>query len=162
MAYHVVARPERSREGAFDLHMQSNRSAMPIPAIHVVAAVGAALLLLSVRFLAIGAWPVAIFSLLDIALLAGALIVFQRRPPPAEQLSLRDGNLFWQGSDGRVVTMPAFWARLETIERSPVDVTLWLRFRRERHQVGQCLAHYERRAVADMLDRALRDARARA
>lgn len=63
MAYHVVARPERSREGAFDLHMQANRSTMPLPVIHVMIAAGVALLLLSARFVVIGAWPVAIFSL---------------------------------------------------------------------------------------------------
>jgi len=132
---------------------------MPLPAIHMMIAAGVALLLLSIRFVAIGAWPVAIFSLINIILLAGAIIVFRRRPPPAEQLSLSGGELVWHGSDGRTVTMPTFWARLETVERSPVDVTLWLRFRRERHQVGQCLAQYERREVADVLDRALRDAR---
>jgi uncharacterized membrane protein len=159
MAYHVVARPDRSREGAFDLHMQANRSPMPLPAIQVTIAAGVVLTLLSIRFVALGAWPVAIFSLLDISLLAGALAVFRRRPAPTEQVSVRDGRLVWHGSDGRTVTMPAFWARLETVERSPIDVTLWLRFRRERHQVGQCLALYERREVADVLDRALRDAR---
>ncbi|OYY63590.1 hypothetical protein [Sphingomonas sp. 28-62-11] len=29
MAYPVVARPERSREGAFDLQMQANRASLP-------------------------------------------------------------------------------------------------------------------------------------
>lgn len=159
MAYHVTARPDRSREGAFDLHMQANRSPIPLPAIHATIAAGVALILLSLRFVALGAWPVAIFSLFDIALLGAALAIFRRRPPPAEHVSLRDGELVWRGSDGRTVTMPAFWARLETVERSPIDVTLWLRFRRERHQVGQCLAQYERREVAEVIDRALRDAR---
>lgn len=159
MAYHVVARPDRSREGAFDLHMQANRSTIPLPATHLTIAAGLALLLLSIRFVALGAWPVAIFSLFDALLLAGALVMFRRRPPPSEHVSLQNGQLIWRGSDGRRLTMPAFWARLETVERSPIDVTLWLRFRRDRHQVGQCLALYERREVADVLDQALRDAR---
>ncbi|MBA4040336.1 MAG: hypothetical protein C0474_00745 [Sphingobium sp.] len=159
MTYHVVARPERSRGGAFDLHMQANRSTMPLPVIHVMIAAGITLLLLSARFVVIGAWPVAIFSLFDIALLTGARVIFRRRPPPAEQVSLRGNELVWHGSDGRTVTMPAFWARIETVERSPIDLTLWLRFRGERHQVGKCLALYERREVAEVLDRALRDAR---
>lgn len=159
MAYQVVARPDRWRGGTFDLHMQANRSSIPLPAMHLLFATVAALLLMSVRFVALGAWPVAIFSLVDIGMLVGALVIFHRRAPPAELLSVREGQLVWHGSDGRTVTMPAFWARLETVERSAADVTLWLRFRRHRHQVGQCLALEERRQVAEVLEGALRHAR---
>lgn len=159
MTYHVVGRPERSPGGAFELHMQANRSSLPFPTHYVVVAAGTALALLSIRFMALGAWPVAIFSLIDIGLLAGALHVFARRSPPTEQLSLRDGEVVWRASDGREIAMLAYWTKLEAEERAPLDLTLWLRFREDRHQVGQCLSLDERREVAGLIGKALGDVR---
>lgn len=159
MTYHVVGRPKRSSGGAFELHMQANRSSLPFPTHYVVVAAGIVLALLSIRFVALGAWPVAIFSLIDIGLLAGAFHIFARRSPPTERLSLRDGEVVWCASDGREIAMPAYWAKFEAEERAPLDLTLWLRFRQDRHQAGQCLSLDERREVAGLIHKALGDVR---
>lgn len=159
MTYHVVGRPQRSSGGAFELHMQANRSSLPFPTHHVVIAAGVALALLSIRFVMLGAWPVAIFSLIDIGLLAGAFHLFASRPPATEQLRFRNGEVVWRASDGREIAMPAYWAKFEAVERAPLDLTLWLRFRQDRHQVGRCLSLHERREVAGLIRAALGDVR---
>ncbi|GAA0335993.1 hypothetical protein GCM10009087_53050 [Sphingomonas oligophenolica] len=144
---------------SFRLDMVSNRSFMPERTNLILLGFGTALGLMSLRFVLLGAWPVAIFALLDLTALGGALFAFRRSHVPAETLTIADGQIVHLAIDARGLerraTMPAYWVRLEAIERSPLDLTLWLRFRGQRHPVGQCLGLDERREVAKLIDRAL-------
>ena len=144
---------------SFRLDMTSNRSFMPGRTNLILLAFGIVLTLMSLRFILIGAWPVAIFSLLDMALLIGALHAFRRSRVPAETLTITDGQIVHVAIDalGREsgASIPAYWAKLERVERSPLDLTLWLRFREERRPVAECLGLAERREVARIIERAL-------
>ncbi len=114
----------------------------------------------AVRFVLLGAWPVAIFAVFDIALLGGALMAFHRRPPATEQLSLCDGDLVLRRADGSAIVLPAYWVRLEMVERPPIDLTLWLRFREQRYPLAACLGLTGRREVGSAVDQAMRAWRA--
>ena len=155
MAYQFLARSAGSQRDGFELRMQANRSLTPRSRTHIWLAGSVVLLTFSLRFVILGAWPVAIFALADIALLGCALLAFDRCPAMTERLSLDDGVLNLCGGDGRAVSMPAYWTRLETVERTPLDLSLWLRFRGERYPLGMCLALHERREVAARIGRAL-------
>lgn len=159
------AHPERVIQarfapGSFRLDMVSNRSFVPRrTGLILLLGSGAALALMSLRFVLLGAWPVAIFALLDLTALGGALHAFRRSHAPAETLTINDGQIIHVSTDAqgreRRTILPVTWARLEAIERSPLDLTLWLRFRGQRHPIGQCLGLAERREVARLIDRAL-------
>lgn len=145
------------------IRMVAPRSALPVRERYAVIAAGVAAAMISLRFILIGAWPVAIFALLDIGALLVALHVFARSPVPEERISLIDGRLELVGCDGRGrrqrITLPAFWTRLEASGRSELDCDLWLVFRGERHPIGRCVAAADRRALIPLIEALLARAR---
>ncbi|WP_448664113.1 DUF2244 domain-containing protein [Sphingomonas sp. CJ20] len=162
--YRGAADPAAVTQRSFRLDMVSNRSFMPERTNLILLGLGALLALMSLRFALLGAWPVALFSLIDLALLGGALYAFRRSQVPRETLTIADGRIVHVATDAQghrhQAEVPAYWARLESIERTPLDLSLWLRFRDQRHPIGLCLGLDERREVARILDRAIRECRA--
>jgi uncharacterized membrane protein len=127
--------------------------------------IGAALLgvLVGVRFLLIGAWPVLLFTVLDLGALFVAMHLFNRAPVPEERLCVRSHDVELIRSDHRGrrrrITLPTFWTRLEASGRSGADHDLWLVFRNERHAIGRCLSAEERRLLEPRIRAALASAR---
>jgi len=145
--------------GAVEIRMRAPRSAIPSGGRKALIIAGAAAALLSLRFLLLGAWPVLIFSALDIGALAVALHVFSRSLTPEERLRICDGQVELIRSDSRGrstrLLLPAFWTRLEVTSRSETDCNLWLVFRQQRHPIGLCISDRERRAAAPRIREAL-------
>ena len=146
-----------------EIRMVSPRSALPVQGRYILMAAGVAAALLSLRFVLIGAWPVLIFAVLDIGVLAAAFHVFARRRAPEERLTLTNGQLVLTRIDHRGLasrlTLPAFWTRLEATGRSEVDCDLWLVFRGKRHPIGRCVAAAERKALMPRIEALLERAR---
>ncbi len=134
----------------FDLAMVSPRSAMPAPTSFVLLGLGALFALISLCFVPFGAWPVLVFSELDLLLLGVALHAFRRREPPSERLTLEGGMLVHVVRDGTGyedrAELPAYWTRL--VMRGD---TALLRFRDQRRPLCRCLGQHDRRAVIALL-----------
>jgi len=148
---------------AVEIRMVAPRSAMPPAGRYMLLALGIAGALLSLRFLMLGAWPVLLFSVLDIGALAIALHMFDRSAVPEERLRVRDNEIELVRSDHRRrekrIVLPAFWTRLEISGRSGVDHNLWLVFRQQRHPIGLCVSAEERRNLEPQIRAALASAR---
>ncbi|KQN07095.1 hypothetical protein ASE85_18625 [Sphingobium sp. Leaf26] len=145
--------------GTFEIHMVAPRSSVSSGGRYLLVGAGAAGFLVSLRFLLVGAWPVLLFTILDLGALLVALHLFNRRPPRRERLRVNDSMVELIRTDGRGnearVTLPAFWTRLEMSGRSEVDCDLWLVFRQQRHAIGQCVCAKERRRLAPRIRAAL-------
>lgn len=148
---------------AFEMRLAAPRSVLSLEGKLLLGGATIAAILVSLRFLLLGAWPVLVFSVLDLGGLAVALVLFSRRPVPEEQLRIHGDRLELVRIDhqGRRTehALPVFWTRLEIASRSELDCELWLVLRRERYRIGQFISAAERRAVAPRLQAALRAAR---
>lgn len=143
--------------------MSAPRSALPIKGQYLLIIAAVAATMISLRFILLGAWPVLIFSVLDIGALAAALHLFSRGQVPEERLRIIGGQIELERLDGRGrrsrITLPAFWTRLEASGRSELDYDLWLVFRRERHPIGRCISAAERRTLQPRIAAAIAAAR---
>lgn len=148
-----------TRAHAIDLTMVGNRSLSERDAWRIVLVICAVLSLGALRALVLGAWPIAAFMVADALLFGAMMIAFVRRPPPRERLMIRDGLIrleqSWPG--GARVEAGAFGARLETSEASTGEMHLHLKFAGRRMGIATMLSPDERREVADVVKRALRD-----
>lgn len=146
-----------------EIRMIAPRSTLPIQGKYLLWGAGIAAALVSLRFLLIGAWPVLLFSVLDIGGLAVALYLFNKGPVPEERLRVAGGIVELVRLDGRGrqsrIALPAYWTRIEASGRSELDHTLWLVFRRERYPIGQCVSAAERRVLEPRIRALLQTAR---
>lgn len=154
---------DTSTEAAFKMRLVAPRSPFSLEGKLLLGGAAFAAILVSLRFLLLGAWPVLVFSILDLGGLAVALILFRKRPVPEECLRIRGDRLELTRIDHHrrrtEIVLPVFWTRLETGSRSELDFELWLVLRRERHRIGRFVSAAERRALAPRLQAALRAAR---
>lgn len=145
------------------ISMTAPRSALPWSAKRILWIAVAVSAVMSLRFAMIGAWPVLIFSVLDIGGLYVALHMFSRSRPPEERLQFHSDRIELERIDAKgrssKIALPAYWTRLETQERPDGDCRLWLVFRQERHPIGICLGAAERRAIAPQIQHALQSQR---
>lgn len=155
--------PAYSAPGTVEIHMVAPRSPIPPAGRYMLIGLGVAAVFLSLRFVLLGAWPVLLFSILDLGALAVALHMFNRGAVPEERLRIRDGELELVRRDHRGhkshVRLPAFWTRLEASGLSEVDHNLWLVFRQQRHPIGQCVSVEERRNLEPRIRAALASAK---
>ena len=149
--------------GTVEIRMSAPRSEIPRPARHVLLASMAVSILMSLRFVMLGAWPVLIFSLLDIGALLTALVLFSRSRPQQERLQIAVDRIALIRADDagrtRQIDFPPFWTRLETISRSEADCQLFLVFRHRRVPIANCLSASERLSIAPKIAAALATAR---
>lgn len=146
-----------------EIRMRAPRSMMPATSRYVLIGFAVAAALLSLRFLLIGAWPVILFSALDVGALGVAFHLFARGGVPEERLSVHGGTIRLVRSGGRGkeerIELPAYWTRLEVASWAPADFRLFLVFRQQRYPLGQCVSSAERRRIAPRVERALSSAR---
>lgn len=155
----------QARKPYFDLELRPNRSMDPRLFWWAVAGVAGLFLLMAVRFLFLGAWPILPFMLIDVALLAWAMRASYRSGAAAEyvrldaeRLTVRKVTAF--GQERRYALEP-FWTRVELERIDAEQNRLWLISRQRRVLVGAQLSPPERVAIAEVLRDGLARFRAR-
>lgn len=145
------------------ISMTAPRSALPWSAKRILLITAAVSAVMSFRFAMLGAWPVVIFSALDVGGLYVVLHMFSRSSTPEENLRFHLDLIELERIDAKRRTkktaLPVFWTRLETQELSDGDCRLWLVFRQERQPIGMCPGTTERRAIAPQIQHALQSQR---
>lgn len=117
----------------------------------MIGGVGAMFFLGGLRFLALGAWPVIPFMVVDVALLIWAFRASYRGGRAYETVRL-DADVLTvrkvseRGHERRFRLEP-FWAKARLEQVSERENRLWLASRDVRVQVGYCLSPEERTAV---------------
>ncbi|MFQ3596150.1 MAG: DUF2244 domain-containing protein [Sphingomonadaceae bacterium] len=140
------------RAPILNLRIWPHRSMAPRHFRLAVAGVAILFLLMALRFVMLGAWPILPFLLVDVALLAWALRASYRSANAAEHLLLDERELVLVrvnplGGRQRVRLEPLS-VRVE-LERFPdARNRLWLRSREHRVALGSFLSAAEREALA--------------
>lgn len=140
----------------FDLEMRPNRSLPERQFRLMLAGVAAIFLLMGLRFLALGAWPILPFMLADIALLWWALRASYRSGLQSEHLRLDESGLELvriapQGTTRRT-RIEARRARVELERLGDMENRLWLEAGGERHRLASFLSPAERAEIARVID----------
>lgn len=143
----------------FDLEMRPNRSLPERQFRLMIAGVALIFLLMGVRFLFLGAWPILPFMAVDLALLWWALRASYRSGRESEHLRL-DGDgleLVRVAAHGatRRTRLEARRARVELERLGENENRLWLRADGERHRLGSFLSPAERVDVAQVIEAGL-------
>jgi uncharacterized membrane protein len=125
----------------FDLVLTPSRPLLPQHARLIVGAVGLVVGLGCLRALALGAWPILPFAILDVVLLWWAFRQTYRSGAARESIRLDDDALVIDRG-GRRVRLEPFWTRAELGDRR-----LCLAERGRRIVVGAFLPPDERREV---------------
>lgn len=144
----------------FDLDLRPNRPMQPRQMWLMLAGVAAIFLLMGLRFLFLGAWPILPFMLVDVGLLGWALAESRRSGRQSEHLRLdADGlelvRINRHGRPSRTRIEP-HWARVELEQLSADENRLWLAARGRRHPVGVFLSPAERAEIATVIEDGLR------
>jgi uncharacterized membrane protein len=133
-------------------------------ALKIVLAVVAAInFVFALSFVAQGAWPIAPFMGLDVALLGWALRESRIAARAFERIVLTVSNLRIarhpaRGNPSEIALNP-YWVRVDFPETGLPGTQLWLRSHGKSVQVGRFLGAEERSAFAAALKSALRKAR---
>ena len=140
----------------FDLELRPNRPMGPRQMWFMLAGVAGVFLLLGLRFLLLGAWPILPFMVLDLALLAWALRESKRSGRQSEHLRLdADGmelvRIPAYGAARRLMIEP-YWARVELEAIGEDGNRLWLAARGARHPLGAFLSPPERADLARVIE----------
>lgn len=148
-----------SKPPYLDLRLWPHRSLAPGHFRLAVAGVAVIFLLMGLRFLLLGAWPVLPFMAVDLALFGWALRASYRSGEAAERLVLDDRALVFEratplGARRRVALEPlAVRVELETFPDS--RNRLWLRARHQRVAIGSFLSAAERVELARAVEEGL-------
>jgi uncharacterized membrane protein len=143
----------------FDLELRPNRS---MPHRHfwlMMAGVALIFLLMGLRFLLLGAWPILPFMVFDMALLGWAMRASYRSGRASEHLRL-DSNgleLVRVAAHGRArrTRIEPHAARVELERLGDDGNRLWLTARGDRHPIGTFLSPTERQEIARVIDEGL-------
>lgn len=143
----------------FDLELRPNRPMEPRQMWLMLAGVAAVFLLMGLRFLFLGAWPILPFMALDLALLAWALRESKRSGRQSEHLRLdADGmelvRIPAHGAPRRTRIEP-HRARVELEKLGDDENRLWLTARDARHPLGAFLSPPERAEIARVIEEGL-------
>lgn len=140
----------------FDLELRPSRPMAPRQMWLLLAGVALIFLLMGLRFLFLGAWPILPFMLLDLALLGWALRESRRSGKQSEHLRLDADGLELvrvpvHGPPRRTQIEP-HWARVELEELGEDENRLWLTSRGQRHPLGAFLSPPERADIAAVIE----------
>jgi uncharacterized membrane protein len=134
-----------------DLSLTPNRSLPRDSARWLILAVGGFFLIGSIRFLALGLWPVIPFMIADVALLAWAFRANYRSGGARERLVLDQRALTFTRispwGEEQVAVLKPFHTQVQIDETPLGDAHLFLASHGQRLRVGHFLSAPERRAV---------------
>lgn len=144
---------------ALDLTLTPNRSFDRRHMRWLVAGVGAIFFVGGLRFLALGAWPIIPFLLVDLALLCWAFRSSYASGRGHERVLLSDDALTLvrispHGTEKRFGFEP-LWTRVQVEETALGDAHVFLAARGRRVRVGRFLSAPERREVGAVIAAAL-------
>lgn len=139
----------------FDLRLTPNRSLDRRHFRWLIAGFGAITLIAGLRFVALGAWPVVPFLLLDVVLLWLAFRASYRAGRAFEEVRLDDSALTVRkvahtGTERRIELEP-FWTRVQLDRPNADENRLWLASRGRRVAVGYFLSPAEREEIYDVI-----------
>jgi len=147
---------QNGKPAIFDLELRPNRSLDPRHFRLLIAGVAVIFLLMGVRFLSLGAWPIILFMLVDIGVLWWALRASYRSGRESEHLRLdADGlELVRIAAHGaaRSTRLPPHWAQVELEQLAHNQNRLWLKAHGARHPVGRFLSPGERADLARVIE----------
>jgi uncharacterized membrane protein len=129
----------------------------------VIGSIGGLALLVSLRFWALGAWPVVPFSVAEVGLVLFMLRLNTRRARASELVMLSETDLRIVRTDPRgrrrETVLPAAWLSIVLEEREGCVPRLVVGRHGAREEIGAVLGEAEKRDLALCLTRALRRAR---
>lgn len=144
----------------FDLEFRPNRSLSPRHFWWLVIGVAVIFLLMGLRFLFLGAWPILPFMIVDVAVLWWAMRASYRSGQAVERLRLDGRGLehIWVTPTGHI---RAQWleprrAQVELEQLSMRQNRLWLRVDGRRMPIAPLLSPPERAEVAQVIEDGLR------
>jgi uncharacterized membrane protein len=145
--------------GRFDLTLRPPPPLGAHSALVVLGATALVMLLGAIRFLALGAWPVLPFMVVDVAILVWAFRASARNAHAYERVRLDEQGLVVRkvAPNGRARTfrMEPRLTRVELESLSPPENRLWLVYRNSRLVIGRFLSPRERSEVYDVIARCL-------
>jgi uncharacterized membrane protein len=153
---------DRSEPLLFQALLTPHRSLSKRGAWRIIVSLLAASLLLSLRFWLVGAWPVVVFSLIDVPLVGLLLVISFRQARASEcvMLSREALTVIRTGADGArlCLSLPTAWLRVEL--RDGEDAPRVVAFSRGRSvEIAAFLPSADKRALYEALGRALHDVR---
>lgn len=117
------------------------------------------LAVVSLRFWYLGAWPVTLFGILELALVGAFLWVNHRSARSVETVTLYHdrARIARLAPSGRrwETALPMAWLTVELEERAPSATRLWLCHRDRREEIAGALGEEEKRDLAGALRKAL-------
>lgn len=145
----------KNRPGYFHLELRPNRSLPPRQFHLMMVGVAIIFLLMGVRFLFLGAWPILPFMALDIGLLWWAMRASYRSGTAREELRLSDEGLelvrVTPHGGRRAIRMEPVWTRVELEPLANRQNRLWLKSPGRREPLGQFLSPSERQDLARVI-----------
>ena len=147
---------QNGKPAIFDLELRPNRSLETGHFRLLIGGVAAIFLLMGLRFLFLGAWPIIPFMIVDVGLLWWAIRASYRSGRESEHLRLdADGlelvRIAAHGAARRTRLQP-HWARVELEQLGNDQNRLWLKAHGTRHPVGCFLSPRERADVARVIE----------
>ena len=139
----------------FDLILTPNRSLDRRYARWLVLGFGLIMLLTGLRMLALGAWPVVPFLVIDVALLAWAFRASYRSGRGYEEVRLDEDDLVVrrrspQGQE-RHIRLEPMWTTARLVRLAMRQNELWLTAREQRVAVGRFLSPGEREEIYEVI-----------
>nr|WP_310522253.1 DUF2244 domain-containing protein [Polymorphobacter sp.] len=142
-----------------DLTLRPNRSFDRRQTRWVIGAVGAVFFLSGLRFLALGAWPILPFMVIDVGLLWWAFRASNASGRGHERVLLADNALtlvrVTQHGEEKCFGFEPLWTRVQVEETPLGDAHVFLSARDQRVRVGRFLSAPERREVGAAIAAAL-------
>jgi uncharacterized membrane protein len=145
-------------QSVFEASMSPHRSLTYKGARAIIVALSGFSSLLALRFWLLGAWPVVLFSFIDVPLVALMLALNFRGARATESLILTEQTLTITRCDARgrrqTSVIPTAWLQLNLVNSSGASRILFAH-RGRRYEVGSFLHEPEKVALHDALKQAL-------
>jgi len=151
-----------------DLHRESivfnavitpHRSLSPRGLRMLFGVIAVLLAVVSLRFWYLGAWPVTLFGILEVAVVGGFLWANHRSARSVETVTLYHDRAHIErlAPSGQQweTALPMAWLTVELEERAPRVTRLWLCHRERREEIAGALGEEEKRDLAGALRKAL-------
>jgi len=146
-----------SRSALLDITLYPHRSLSPRAGRYILLAIAAVCALASLRFIAIGAWPVAVFVMVDVIALWFAFRVALRAGRVREHIRLTDTQLHVERRSHRVErwAFEPTWVKLAPVRNRRGVEALSLATHHSQVSIGSFLNEDERRDLHALLEDAL-------
>lgn len=140
--------------------LKPRHSLSPRAAVRLAGLYGALASVLSMAFIALGAWPIAPFFVLEFAVLAGALAMVLRQRRHREIVIVNDRSLKVIRHIGRrrfCTEFQRYWVRIRLERAYALHPLRLLAYHRERSvEIGACLREEDKQIIARELQQVLR------